>query len=182
MWGWVTGFPKDHGWNGCLTVPRELSISRDGELRQTPAPQLSKLRGKPAQLKHVKLKGEGATLVLPHTNALEIHADIALKTAEGMFLTLKNGNADEKPIVLEFNRTHFKMPNTEAGLALDPSKPELNVRIFIDHSVLEVFVNETICATKVFPAMSSDMTLEIRPQGDGAELKAAQAWPMKTIW
>lgn len=182
MWGWVTGFPKDHGWNGCLTVPRELSISRDGLLQQTPVSQLKKLRGKPVQLKHVELKREGTTFVLPHTNALEIHADIALKNAEGVSLMLKNGAADEKPVGLNFSRNRFKMPNTDAELSLDPSRPELDVRIFIDHSVLEVFVNDTVCATKVFPAMGTDLSLEIRPQGEGAELKTAQAWPMKTIW
>jgi len=34
-------FKSGHGWNGCRTLPRELSLSKDGQyrLRQEPAPE-----------------------------------------------------------------------------------------------------------------------------------------------
>jgi len=55
VWGWVNGFPGGRGWNGCLSLPRQLSFSREGELRQHPAPQLRKLRGKRAAWQNVPL-------------------------------------------------------------------------------------------------------------------------------
>lgn len=43
LWGWIRGFKEGKGWNGCLGVPRILSIE-EGRLIQTPAPELAKLR------------------------------------------------------------------------------------------------------------------------------------------
>src|SRR5439155_3203781 len=34
VWGWVNDFPGGRGWNGCLSLPRQLSFSREAELRQ----------------------------------------------------------------------------------------------------------------------------------------------------
>jgi beta-fructofuranosidase len=55
VWGWVNGFPGGRGWNGCLSLPRVLSFSRDGQLRQNPAPQLSKLRGERVAWRNLRL-------------------------------------------------------------------------------------------------------------------------------
>src|SRR5258708_3366104 len=56
VWGWVRGFPGGHGWNGCLSLPRLLSLSRGGDLRQEPAPQLSKLRGEGIKWRNIRLE------------------------------------------------------------------------------------------------------------------------------
>jgi beta-fructofuranosidase len=45
LWGWVNGFPAGKGWRHCLTLPRVLSVGPAGELLQSPAPELEKLRG-----------------------------------------------------------------------------------------------------------------------------------------
>src|SRR5262249_32779114 len=49
LWGWVNGFKGGLGWNGCLTLPRVLSLASDGTLRQRPAPEVAKLRTSPAE-------------------------------------------------------------------------------------------------------------------------------------
>ncbi len=45
LWGWVNGFPAGKGWRHCLTLPRVLGVGPAGELLQSPAPELEKLRG-----------------------------------------------------------------------------------------------------------------------------------------
>ncbi|MDB6121736.1 MAG: hypothetical protein JWQ71_729 [Pedosphaera sp.] len=182
VWGWVNGFPNGLGWNGCLSLPRQLSLSSDGQLRQTPAPQLTKLRGKPVKLRNVSVSSEAATLALPKTNTLEIQADIDLKTADSITVTIKSGTKNAQPIVMNFSRSEFKMTGAEAPLSLDKKKPHLNLRIFIDRSVLEVFANETACATKVISPLDANATLEICAQGNAAQANLVEAWPMKTIW
>ena len=67
VWGWVTGFPGGHGWNGCLYLPRLLSPSHDGELRQSPAPQLDKLRGPAVEWRKIALDIAGKSRPLPKT-------------------------------------------------------------------------------------------------------------------
>jgi beta-fructofuranosidase len=182
VWGWVTGFPGGHGWNGCLSLPRLLTLSRDGQLRQNPAPQLSKLRGKEVEWRNIRLEGVARTLMLPKTNALEIQADIDLKTAESIELGFKSGANDARPVDVTFSGTELKIMDAEAPLSLAKGERTLRLRIFIDRSVLEVFVNGTVCATKIIPTLDASASLEMRTEGGAANAKLIRVWPMKTIW
>ena len=163
-------------------MPRQLSVSRDGQLQQEPAPQLVKLRGKAVQWRNIKLEGEAQSFDLPGTNTLEIGLDIDLQKAEGLTLGFKNGTNDTSSLTMTFTGTKFQMPKAEAPLALSGKDRKLNVRIFLDRSVLEVFANGTVCATKIIAPLSANAALEIHAQGGAAKVKSLQVWPMKTIW
>lgn len=181
VWGWVSGFPGGHGWNGCLSLPRELKFSREGELRQIPAPQLSKLRGKAVEWRNVRLKGEGETLNLPKSSTLEIRADIDLNSAQTISLELKNAGNGADPVVISFNRPEVKTGDGKVSLPLQKDEQKLNLRIFIDHSVLEIFANESLCETRIIPPLEADATLHIFASA-AAKAKLVRAWPMNTIW
>src|SRR5207247_1585137 len=56
LWGWVKGFKDDRGWNGCLTLPRVIILGLDGHLRQSPAPELQKLRGLRRDLSELEIR------------------------------------------------------------------------------------------------------------------------------
>jgi sucrose-6-phosphate hydrolase SacC (GH32 family) len=73
------------------------------------------------------------------------------------------------------------MGNLEAPLSSNEKKDNLNLRLFLDRSVLEVFANQTLCATKVISPLTNDATLEIRAKGQ-AKAKYFKAWPMNSIW
>jgi beta-fructofuranosidase len=182
VWGWLNGFPGGHGWNGCLSLPRQLSLSREGELRQNPPPQLSKLRGKLVEWRNLHLENGGETLTLPGTNTLEIRAEIDLQTAKSIELGIKGGAKDARPIVVSFKDSELQVKDAKAPLSLAKGGRKLNLRIFIDRSVLEVFANETACITKTIAPLDFNATLEIRADGGTANAKLVQAWPMKTIW
>jgi sucrose-6-phosphate hydrolase SacC (GH32 family) len=182
VWGWVSGFPGGHGWNGCLSLPRLLTLTRDGQLRQNPAPQLSQLRGQAVEWRNIRLESGGQSLMLPKTNTLEIRADIDLKTAGSIVLGFKNGSNNARPVVVNFGGSEFKVLDAAASLSLAKGGRKLSLRIFIDRSVLEVFANETVCATKVISPLDANATLEISAQGGTAKANLIQAWPMKTIW
>jgi len=85
-------------------------------------------------------------------------------------------------VTIELSPSEFKMKDADLSLALDKSERNLGLRIFIDRSVLEVFVNETACATKVISPLDAGATLELQTRGGIAQAKQVQAWPMKTIW
>lgn len=182
VWGWVNGFPGGHGWNGCLSLPRQLSLSHDGELLQKPAPQLAKLRGKKVEWKNIRLDDDGETLILPKTNTLEIMAEIDLAAAKSVGLEIQSGIKDAKPVLVNFDGADLAVMDAKAPLQLDKDKRKLNLRIFIDRSVLEVFANETVCFTKIISPLDANATLKIHAAGGTAGAKLVQAWPMKTIW
>ena len=182
LWGWVNGFPGGHGWNGCLSLPRMLSFSRDGQLRQNPAPQLSKLRGKRMARRGVQLANGGETFMLPKTNTLEIMAEIDLETAKGVELSFKSSVKDAPLVVVSFYNSELHVMDAKAALPLDKDQRKLNLRIFVDRSVLEVYANETVCITKRITPLDANLNLEIRANDGRATAKLVEAWPMKTIW
>jgi beta-fructofuranosidase len=182
VWGWVTGFPGGHGWNGCLSLPRLLSLSRDGELRQSPAPQLARLRGKSAEWRNVRLEPDSRPLTLPKTNTFEIRAEIVLESAEGLALAFNRGAADARPVIISLSRSDSKIKDAAISLPLKKEDQNLRVSIFVDRSVLEVFINETLCATKVISPLGANATLELQPQGGTARARRVQCWPLKSIW
>ena len=181
VWGWVNGFPGGRGWNGCLSLPRQLSLSRAGQLQQTPAPQLNKLRGKPVAWRDVLLDSDRKSLVLPDSNTLEIETEIDLHSATSVGLGIKNVNKAPQALV-NFNGSELQVLDAKAPLTLPKGDRKLKLRIFIDRSVLEVFANETAGITKTIAPLEADVSLEIRAEGGDAKAKRIQAWPMKTIW
>lgn len=179
VWGWVTGFPSGHGWNGCLTLPRVLSLARDGSLCQEPAPALSKLRGHPSRWRNVALAESPQSFALPGTNTAEIDADIDWNGADSIALEFKNKAGDAKPVTMTF---HNSSSGPKGPLSFAAGPDSLRLRIFLDRSVLEIYANKRICATQVMTPLDSDASLEIRAHGGTAKAKSVEEWPMKTIW
>jgi beta-fructofuranosidase len=59
----------------------------------------------------------------------------------------------------------------------------LTLRVFIDRSVVEVFVNGKVyLAMRVYPARKDSLGISVRAQGQDAVLKRLDAWQMQSIW
>ncbi|HEX8677988.1 MAG TPA: glycoside hydrolase family 32 protein [Segetibacter sp.] len=75
----------------------------------------------------------------------------------------------------------LRAPET-APFTLNP-RESVKLRIFIDKSVVEVFVNGKQCvAMRVYPGREDSRGVSIRSQGQDAELKSLDAWQMKNIY
>ena len=74
-----------------------------------------------------------------------------------------------------------RAPET-APVYLSPDE-NLTLRIFLDKSVLEVFVNGKQCvAMRVYPSRADSKGVSIRSQGTSATLKKLDAWQIKSIY
>jgi beta-fructofuranosidase len=63
------------------------------------------------------------------------------------------------------------------------SDENLKVRVFIDRSVVEVFVNgKQALAVRVYPSRPDAVGVSLRSQGQASELKSLEAWQMKSIY
>jgi beta-fructofuranosidase len=182
VWGWINGFPNGRGWNGSLSLPRLLSWSRDGQLSQNPAPQLEHLRGKSIVWRNMRLEAGEQPLALPNTNTLEILGRIDLATADVLSLTISGKAATSRPVTIEIGRPPAAKTQADLSLSLDRNDRKLNLRVFIDRSVIEVFANGTLCATKVVAPIEPGSTLSLQARGGAAKAKRIECWPMKTIW
>ena len=74
-----------------------------------------------------------------------------------------------------------RAPET-APVHLGPDE-SLQLRIFIDRSVVEVFVNGKQCvAVRVYPGREDSLGVSLRAQGQDCELRSLDAWQMQTIY
>ena len=63
------------------------------------------------------------------------------------------------------------------------SDEPLKLRVFIDKSVVEVFVNGRQCvAARVYPGRADSLGVSLRAQGSDAVLKQLDAWTMKSFY
>ena len=59
----------------------------------------------------------------------------------------------------------------------------LKLRVFVDRSVVEVFVNGRQCvAARVYPERRDSLGVSLRAQGKDAKLTSLNAWQMKSIY
>ncbi len=74
-----------------------------------------------------------------------------------------------------------RAPET-APVYIAPDEP-LQLRVFIDRSVVEVFVNGRQClATRVYPGREDSLGVSLRSQGQSTTLTKMEAWQMRSIW
>lgn len=90
-------------------------------------------------------------------------------------ITLETSYSSILPDVLS------RAPET-APVFYDPNQL-LNLRVFIDKSVIEVFVNGKQCiAARVYPGRPDSLGVSFRSQGQSSELVSLDSWQMKDIY
>jgi beta-fructofuranosidase len=180
LWGWVKDFPAGHGWNGCLSLPRELSLSSGGDLLQSPAPQLAKLRGRGITWRDVRLENNEHTFSLPKTNTLEIQMEVDWQAAKNLRLKIEDDASNASPVEVHYDGSQLRVLDSSAQLKLKPGE-KLRLDIFMDRSVLEIFANDRACFTKVIPPFGGNLHLAVSADSV-VTMPRLQAWPMKSIW
>ncbi len=74
-----------------------------------------------------------------------------------------------------------RAPET-APVHIAPDEP-LQLRVFIDRSVVEVFVNGRQCvATRVYPGREDSLGVSLRSQGTSTTVNRLDAWQMRSVW
>jgi len=140
-------------------------------------------------------------------NTMELAAEIDPKMARWVQLNvLRSPNAEEQTSITfyNFDRKLSVWYQTKGVICLDGTRsttnsdvwirpPEkaamergnepLKLRVFVDRSVVEVFVNEKLyLAIRVYPDRQDSVGVSLRAQGQDAVLKKLDAWQMKSIW
>jgi beta-fructofuranosidase len=73
-------------------------------------------------------------------------------------------------------------PPESAPVTIARDEP-LELRVFVDKSVVEVFVNDKQCvAVRVYPGREDSLGVSLRAQGQDAQLKSLDAWEMTSIY
>jgi beta-fructofuranosidase len=199
------------GWNQIMSLPRRLSLRSRDEISQEPAGDIESLRGEHTHVGKMLLPAnEEVVLEGISGNAMEITATIAAKELPMVEMNVLRSPGREEFTRIAFfrdrgylNRGHREGPR-QSLISIDTSfsstaadvmsrAPEaapvnvepdedVTLRVFIDRSVVEVFVNGQCVAVRVYPDREDSVGVSLRSQGQDAELLSLDAWQVKSIY
>jgi beta-fructofuranosidase len=182
LWGWITETrPQAEyaaaGWSGMMSLPRRLSIA-NGQLVMEPAPEIASLRTAPRTGSAVKR--------LP-TAAQEIRLTLqpATSGSPGSERFLEQSFVDNQGSAILL-RTDPQLPPGSARIGNKEiagiDKGELDLHIFLDHSVAEIFINHRQAITQRYYQRTPMEPAVAITLGGNWRIAQQQAWSLKSIW
>jgi beta-fructofuranosidase len=185
-------------WSGAMSLPRELTLDRDGSLRMRPVAELQSLRGAKLSAPPLRIPAR-QSVVLPHISGDALELEVVLQPAPdgccGVAVRRTPDGAEETQIVFDAGRCRLTVERTRASLDIDTMRTEhaapltlapgeaLALRIFVDHSVLEVFANDRVSiTTRIYPTRSDSLGVAVFAEREDARLVRLDAWHMRSIW
>lgn len=172
LWLWGrTNTPAEKGWNGCMTLPRILSIGTDGFLRQQPPAEFETLRGVPATVPPLDLpSGTPTPLNGAQGDSFELMADVVLGGAAEAGFDLRRSADGKAGIAIRIARPGILVVgNTRTPIRRGLDRYRLH--IFADKRVVEVYVNDGEAV--IFTTIDAN-------RSDQAVAAVAQAAPPRT--
>ena len=59
----------------------------------------------------------------------------------------------------------------------------LDLHIFLDHSVIEIYANKTVCLTgRTYPSLQDSLKVEVFSDCEEATLQEMEVWDLSSIW
>ncbi len=199
MWAWLTSVGPENRYlrKTIQSLPRELELPEDGVLRIRPLRELATLRGA-GQVREALVvpKAEGSlSHVVPASGlALEHLADLPSEAVE-LRIAVPRAEAERKlfgftlfaaenrpglPVILRPETGCLRVGATEAPFALRdlPPHEDLELRVFVDRYLIEVFVNDRQAVVAAFPDQAS-RALHAFSIGAPTAIRVLEIWPLK---
>lgn len=148
---------QQDGWAGMLSLPRELCPGDDHRVRMKPADEVTALRGSYYPTPIRCLNNQKA-FVAADAEAVEVQLawDLSASTAEQFGIALGDGlriyvDNQALRLVVERRYPEYSLDGTRS-IPL-PADSLLSLRIFIDRSSVEVFVNDgdACLSSRIYP-------------------------------
>ena len=195
-----------------FALPMVLSLFDDGDLLMEPVPELETLRGEHTHFSDIHLDGaEEHQLDEIRGDQLEIRAVFEWASAEEFGLkvccspdgaeqtairfNLNPWSANRAPeeirplreLILDANRSSIssEVSNRESErCTFDlPYGESIELRVFVDRSVVEVFANGChYLAKRIYPARPDSLGVQLFTRGGKATVRSLDVWRMGAIW
>jgi sucrose-6-phosphate hydrolase SacC (GH32 family) len=199
MHGWVTGPASPVQdvpyWQGAHSLPRVLRL-RDNRVRQEPVPELQALRGQHDAFGDLRSAQDGLRQI--RGDALEIAAVFEPGPARQFGLKLRVSpdgkeyvrvwvdalqcrfGVDGPALKLSGPQSREIVANGSQESYLKPGEP-VDMRVFLDRSVLEVYVNGVAQTARPFSSPKA-LGLELLDDGGRVRLRNLHVWQMTSSW
>ena len=159
MWAWLCTADPAIDLKSVQSLPRELSLFADGTLRIEPLRELETLRYDPVTRHDVEVTGQdsSATIAAPEGDAYEVRITVDRAQAERRRFGVRLFADDDHEGLLVLIRPEtgtICAGATEAPFAVTDLPPgeDLELRVFVDKYLVEVFVNGRQALLTVFTA------------------------------
>jgi len=166
---------KGNGWANCFALPRVISLGEDGQPVQAPVPELRKLRGE-----GVSVKGIAGTKVLDiKGDMIEIQAVFENADKGTCGLRVRRSDDGLRALEIRCRGGGLDVFGTQVPGVFDGGKKTVSLHVFLDKSIIEVFVNggrQTVA--RVMAAPDTDLGIEAFTDGSCA----VDVWKLKSIW
>ncbi|RKY08440.1 MAG: hypothetical protein DRP66_04535 [Planctomycetota bacterium] len=183
MLGWVCGFKPGRGWNGCMSLPRILTLDKDRRLIQTPAPELKQLRGRHLRIENLNIANESKIIDGARGDTLEIIAEFIGADAAAFGLKVRCSADGQDAVTLKYADGILNVAGTEAPIERREDRKTLKLHIFLDKSVMEVFIDEgRMSVTRVNYPGQKDLGVAAFSENGDVALKSLDIWQMRPIW
>lgn len=186
------------GWSGVHSLPLVLDLLPDGEVGVTPAQEIKRLRGDHWGENNIILSGE-PEYIIPHVEgkALEIQVEFRPEPDAdcGLKVLCSPGGEEQTRIVYKRESGQIFVEREHASLdqradinpvtmpvSLAAGEP-LQCRVFVDHSTVEVFVNDRLClACRVYPTHDDSQGVRLFSRRGQTTVSEINIWQMAAIW
>jgi len=201
VWGWMTDnsrgeFDGANGWSGAQSVPRVLTLETDNSLKMEPIPEYKMLRYDEESYVD-KIIDKSKIFFKSNGRALEIEMKIKINGDESFSLNLLESLSNEEKTIVRYDVTagEICVDRTKSSLSDEVHKSilvsslkkekgqMLNIRVFVDHSIIEVFADNNICiSTRIYPTLESSNNVSIElNKGHQLNMKKLSLWKMLSI-
>jgi beta-fructofuranosidase len=186
---WESKMPtQNYGWTGSMTLPRVLEL-KDNKIYTTPVPELKKLRKNDQLFENVVIKDsfefEGVS-----GDCLEMVMAIAPMKANRFGINVRSNKDKNERTVVEYDciKHILSLDRERSGQGdggirsaeVQLLNQELKLQIFIDHSSIEIFINngEKVMTARIYPSEDSKGIQFF--SDDYINIKHLQKWDIKT--
>lgn len=181
------------GWTHLYSMPRTWNLV-DGYIYQQPHPALKKLRSNKTTISQQNVESGNNLLVSAGKHQLEIIAKVIPEDCEkfGFIIGKNQENGEETKIYFDLEKDEMVVDLTkssknelvekkiEKGQYKVNSGEEIEIRLFIDGSVIEGFINgKDAFTTRIFPKYKNSNEVEIFTEGGNLFVKELRVWDLK---
>lgn len=200
--GWIQEGRTDDasqraGWSGAMSLPRQLTIGSDGQLLQAPVAEVATLRRDHTAVESQTLE-PGPAMVLPDVSGdqLDIEARLGIPSGASVEISLRCSPDGSERTVVVLDREAGELRLDRVNSSQDPdvdrtplagalpvsADGRVEIRVIIDHSVVEIFANGKALTARIYPTRQDAIHASVRVTGGSVRLEQFDAWTMADIW
>jgi beta-fructofuranosidase len=184
LWAWIKAVGTI-GWKGCLTLPRIVSLNVFNQLEQYPHPSLKQLRIDHILQREIEIKSN-EPLIFPkfEFKSSDIYIEIKSPYLPSFELNAISENLDEAIKILNFDEETniISLGREKALIKPDFLGSGLKLRLLVDHSIFELFINKRISITTQIAQNFNDIREVMLYSGKSKLIvNTLKIWNLKSI-